>query len=51
VTAPRGRTWAEPIYLASALVKLFVPELESDPLNQALVGATDVIVSETRTPR
>jgi uncharacterized protein len=39
--------WSEPIYLdASALVKLFVPEEESDTLNQALAGLTDVIVSD-----
>ena len=39
--------WAEPIYLdASALVKLFVPEAESDALNEALVGAEGVIVSD-----
>lgn len=39
--------WAEPIYLdASALVKLFVPEPESDALNEALVGAEDVLVSD-----
>ena len=39
--------WAEPVYLdASALVKLFVPESESDELNQALAGLTDVIVSD-----
>jgi predicted nucleic acid-binding protein len=31
---------------ASALVKLFVPEAESDELNQALTGLTDVIVSD-----
>ncbi len=46
----RGRThetWAEPIYLdASALVKLFVPEPESDSLNQALQGAVGVILSD-----
>ena len=37
----------EPVYLdASALVKLFVPEEESDALNQALAGLTDVIVSD-----
>ncbi len=46
----RGRirgAWAEPIYLdASALVKLFVPEPESDSLNQALQGASDVILSD-----
>jgi predicted nucleic acid-binding protein len=39
--------WAEPVYLdASALVKLFVPEAESDELNHALTGLTDVIVSD-----
>ena len=39
--------WAEPVYLdASALVKLFVPEPESDDLNGALAGLTDVIVSD-----
>ena len=39
--------WAEPIYLdASALVKLFVPEEQSDALNQALAGLTDIIVSD-----
>ena len=39
--------WAEPVYLdASALVKLLVPETESDGLNQALAGLTDVIVSD-----
>ena len=39
--------WAEPVYLdASALVKLFVPEPESDALNQSLAGLTDVIVSD-----
>ena len=37
----------EPVYLdASALVKLFVPEDDSDALNQALAGLTDVIVSD-----
>jgi len=42
-----GDRWAEPVYLdASALVKLFVPEAESDELNQALAGLTDVIVSD-----
>ena len=41
------RTWVGPIYLdASALVKLFVPESDSDDLNAALVGATDVIISD-----
>jgi predicted nucleic acid-binding protein len=43
----RPETWAGPIYLdASALVKLFVPEPESDTLNQALEGTEDVIVSD-----
>jgi len=37
--------WAEPVYLdASALVKLFVPEEESEALKQGLVGLIDVIV-------
>lgn len=40
-------TWAQPIYLdASALVKLLVPEAESETLNQALIGAPDVILSD-----
>jgi predicted nucleic acid-binding protein len=44
---PPRPTWAEPIYLdASALVKLFIPEPESEALNQALVGAEDVILSD-----
>ena len=44
---PSAPTWAEPIYLdASALVKLFVSEPESEALNQALVGAEDVILSD-----
>lgn len=39
--------WTEPIYLdTSALIKLFVPEVESDPLNQSLLGAEDVVVSD-----
>jgi predicted nucleic acid-binding protein len=47
VSGARADTWAQPIYLdASALVKLFVPEPESDTLNQALVGSEDVILSE-----
>jgi uncharacterized protein len=47
-TADAGaERWAEPVYLdASALVKLFVPETDSDELNQALAGLTDVIVSD-----
>jgi uncharacterized protein len=47
VNETSGERWAEPVYLdASALVKLFVPEAESDELNQALTGLTDVIVSD-----
>jgi uncharacterized protein len=47
VKAPDEERWAEPVYLdASALVKLFVPEPESDHLNRALAGLTDVIVSD-----
>ena len=43
----RSAAWAGPIYLAaSALVKLFVPEPESDALNQALMGMEDVILSD-----
>ena len=45
--APEEDRWAEPVYLdTSALVKLFVPEPESDDLNRALTGLTDVIVSD-----
>jgi uncharacterized protein len=40
-------SWAEPIYLdASALIKLFVPEPESDALNERLQEAKDVVVSD-----
>ncbi len=47
MTDQRSEPWAGPLYLdASALVKLFVPEPESDTLNQALVGAEDVILSD-----
>jgi predicted nucleic acid-binding protein len=47
VKASGAERWAEPVYLdASALVKLFVPEPESDDLNRALAGLTDVIVSD-----
>jgi len=47
VSAIKAERWAEPVYLdASALIKLFVPEEESDALNQALAGLTDVIVSD-----
>jgi predicted nucleic acid-binding protein len=46
-TGTTAERWAEPVYLdASAFVKLFVPEAESDALNQALAGLTDVIVSD-----
>ena len=46
-SGPDAPRWVEPIYLdASALVKLFVPEPESDALNQALTGLTDVIISD-----
>jgi hypothetical protein len=45
--ADSGRAWPEPVYLdASALVKLLVPEPESAALNEALVGAEDVIISD-----
>jgi predicted nucleic acid-binding protein len=44
--APKS-DWVDPLYLdASALVKLFVPEPESDSLNQALLGARGVILSD-----
>ena len=47
MSRPDAQRWAEPVYLdASALVKLFVPEPESDDLNQSLAGLTDVIVSD-----
>ena len=47
MSAPEAPRWAEPVYLdASAFVKLFVPEPESDDLNEALAGLTDVIVSD-----
>jgi predicted nucleic acid-binding protein len=46
MNADVGR-WSEPIYLdASALVKLLVPEADSDALNKELAGLTDVIVSD-----
>lgn len=45
--SPNAEHWGEPVYLdASALVKLLVPEDESETLNQALAGRTDVIVSD-----
>ena len=38
---------ASPVYLdASALIKLYVPEVESNELEDALIGRTDIIVSE-----
>ena len=41
--------WTEPVYLdASTLVKLLVPEEDSEELNRALAGLTDVIVSTLR---
>jgi predicted nucleic acid-binding protein len=47
VSAADDERWAEPVYLdASALVKLLVPERESDELNEALAGLTDVIISD-----
>ena len=43
----RREGWAGPVYLdSSALVKLFVPEPESDALNQSLAGMMDVVVSD-----
>lgn len=45
--APPGAAWREPLYLdTSALVKLFVPETDSDTLNGAMVDAEDVIISD-----
>jgi len=47
VIAANAERWAEPIYLdASALGKLFAPEQESEALNQALAGLTEVIISD-----
>ena len=47
MNAQEAERWSEPVYMdASALVKLFVPEPESDDLNRALAGLTDVIVSD-----
>jgi predicted nucleic acid-binding protein len=47
VRDPRVEVWSGPIYLdASAMVKLLVPEAESDDLNEALVGAEDVVLSD-----
>ena len=42
-----GARLAGPLYLdASALVKLYLPEPESDDLNSLLVGRQDVVVSD-----
>ena len=47
MSVPDGDRWTEPVYLdASALVKLLVPEPESEDLNRALTGLMDVIVSD-----
>jgi predicted nucleic acid-binding protein len=47
VSPERESVWVDPLYLdASALVKLFVPEAESESLNQALIGARSVILSD-----
>jgi hypothetical protein len=47
VRDPGVERWAGPIYLdASAVVKLFVPEAESDDLNRALEGMEDVVLSD-----
>ena len=47
MTGEEPAAWAGPVYLdASALVKLLVPEPESDALNQALMRVEGVIVSD-----
>jgi predicted nucleic acid-binding protein len=47
VSPEKESIWVGPLYLdASALVKLFVPEQESDALNEALLGARTVILSD-----
>ncbi len=47
MTGDPPAAWADPVYLdASALVKLLVPEPESDALNHALTRAGNVIVSD-----
>ena len=46
-TAEGSRRWPEPVYLdASALVKLFVPEADSDALNHQLEGLSDVVLPD-----
>lgn len=43
----RRETWDEPVYLdTSALVKLLVPEADSDALNDQLTGLTSVAISD-----
>jgi predicted nucleic acid-binding protein len=47
VSPEKESVWVDPLYLdASALVKLFVPEAESESLNQALIVAGRVILSD-----
>lgn len=47
MSSSKAEAWIDPLYLdASALVKLFVKEEESDSLNEALVGARGVILSD-----
>ena len=47
MTSSADGDWIDPLYLdASALVKLFVREAESDSLNEALLGARGVILSD-----
>ncbi len=47
MTPDAGDALSPPVYLdASALVKLLVPEPESDALNRALVGIEDVVFSD-----
>ena len=47
MTEETSAAWAGPVYLdASALVKLLLPEPESDALNRALMQGVEVIVSD-----
>lgn len=47
MTPAKESAWIDPLYLdASALVKLFVQEAESDSLNKALLDARGVILSD-----
>jgi predicted nucleic acid-binding protein len=47
VSPAKEAAWIDPIYLdASALVRLFVQEAESDSLNEALLDAFGVILSD-----